>query len=81
MFENHRKNLIQHCERSAHYFEFIKIAKKVPEACGQTVLPDISLLIGQKNGGKYQNSKIQTRHFEEFSNNVYDSCTSPSFSS
>ena len=34
-----------------------------------------------KIDGKCQSSKIQTRHFEDFSNNVYDSCTSPSFSS
>ena len=26
-----------------------------PEACGQTVLPDMSILIGQKIGGKCQN--------------------------
>ena len=38
-----------------------------PEACGQTVLPDRSLLIGQK---LVENAKIQMRHFESFSNNV-----------
>ena len=29
-----------------------------PEACGQTVLPDRSVLIGQKIGGKCQNSNV-----------------------
>ena len=35
-----------------------------PEACGQTVLPDMSVLIGQKlvENAKIQN--IQMRHFE-----------------
>ena len=33
VFENHRKSLIQHCERSEH------------EACGQTGLPVRSILI------------------------------------
>ena len=44
-----------------HFGEFFK-----PEACGPTVLPDRSVLIGQ-------NAKIQMRHFVEFSNivNVY----------
>ena len=32
-----------------------------PEACGQTVLPDRSVLIGQK---LVENAKIQMRHFE-----------------
>ena len=36
--------------------EFLK-----PEACGQTVLPDSSILIGQK---LVENAKIQMRHFE-----------------
>ena len=31
-----------------------------PEACGQTVLPDRSVLIGQK---LLKNAKIQMRHF------------------
>ena len=38
-----------------------------PEACGQTVLPDKSVLIGQK---LVENAKIKMRHFESFSNNV-----------
>ena len=41
-----------------------------PEACGQTVLPDRSVLIRQKNGGKCQNSKIQIRYIEWFLNNL-----------
>ena len=32
-----------------------------PEACGQTVLPDRSVLIGQK---LVENANIQMRHFE-----------------
>ena len=34
------------------------------EACGQMVLPDRSILVGQKLVGKCQNSKIQMRHFK-----------------
>ena len=37
------------------------------EACGQRVLLDRSILVGQK---LVKNAKIQMRHFEEFSNNV-----------
>ena len=37
---------------------FLRVFKK-PEACGQTVLPDRSVLRGQKNGGKCKNSKTQ----------------------
>ena len=37
-----------------------------PEASGQTVLPDRSVLIGQK---LVENVKIQMGHFEWFSNN------------
>ena len=63
MFENHRKSLIQHCEQTAKRATFtfwvdkssLKMPKIInlasfwkPEACGQTVLPDRSLLKGQK---------------------------------
>ena len=61
VFENHRESLIQHCERSKLRLPFewtkvnLKIPKNVhfgklwkPEACGQTVLPDRSVLTGQK---------------------------------
>ena len=34
------------------------------EACGQTVLPDRSVLIGQKLVENAKNSKIQMQHFE-----------------
>ena len=34
-----------------------------PEACGQTVLPDSSVLIGQKS---VENDKIQMRHVKLF---------------
>ena len=40
------------------------------EACGQTVLPDRSVLIGQKLVENAKMPKIQMRHFEWFSNNV-----------
>ena len=54
MFENHRKSLIKHSR--LHFGQkLIKNAKKVnlasfgkTAACGQTVLPDMSVLIGQK---------------------------------
>ena len=53
-----KKSLIQHCERS-----YLKLPKngpiwrvfRKPEACGQTVLPDRSVLIGQK---LVENAKI-----------------------
>ena len=74
VFENHRKSLIQHCERSELrlHFERTKVNKKCqkwsilasflsPEACGQTVLPDRSVLIGQ---ALVENANIQMRHFE-----------------
>ena len=42
-----------------------------PEAFGQTVLPDLSILIGQKLMENAKKSKKYfMRHFEEFSNNV-----------
>ena len=34
------------------------------------MLPDNSVLKGQKIGGKCQNSNLQMRHFSSFSNNV-----------
>ena len=48
-----------------NFEEFLK-----PEACGQTVLPDRSVLIGQKIGGKYQNCKIEMRLFGVILNNA-----------
>ena len=61
VFENHRKSLIQYCERCELrlHFEWTIVDQKCqklpilasfwkPEACGQTVLPDRSVLIGQK---------------------------------
>ena len=66
MFENHRKSLIQHCERSelCLHFGVTKVNQKCSnlasfrkvEACGQTVLPDRSVLIGQKLA---ENAKVQ----------------------
>ena len=75
MFENHRKSLIELIPSEASYVyilsgqKLIKNAKKgsilasfwKAEACGQTVLPDRSILKGQK---LVENAKIQMRHFE-----------------
>ena len=52
--------------------KLIKNAKKCfilasfwkPEVCGQTVLPDMSVLIGQKLVENAKIQKIQMRHFE-----------------
>ena len=70
MFENHRKSLIQQFEASYVYILSglkIKNAKNTrfwdPEDCGQTVLPDRSILIRQKS----QILKIPVRHFGWFS--------------
>ena len=41
------------------------------EVCGQTVLPDRSLLIAQKFDGKCQNWISKMRHFEWFLNTVW----------
>jgi len=61
LFKNHRKSLIQHCERSelCLHFEWKKVKWKCQklsflanfwksESCGQTVLPDRLRLIEQK---------------------------------
>ena len=56
--------------RKFHYLEAISSFSKLGGwnfACGQTVSPDRSVLIGQKLA---ENAKIQMRHFESFSNNV-----------
>ena len=45
-----------------NFGEFLKT-----ETCGQKVLPDRSVLIGQK---LLENAMIKKWHFEEFSNNV-----------
>ena len=58
---SHRISFIEHCERSELrlHFEWTNVNQKCqnwsiwasfwkPEACGQTVLPDRSILIGQK---------------------------------
>ena len=73
VFENHRKSLVEHGERSELCLHFeLKMPKMVnlasfwkTEAFGQTVLPDMSVFIGQK---LFENAKIQIRHFELFSN-------------
>ena len=57
MFENHRKSLIQYCERSYQSSKIVNLAtfRKI-EACGQAVFPDMSLLIRQKLA---KNAKIE----------------------
>ena len=80
-FENHRKSLVQRCERSelCLHFERTKVNLKGQkwsifasfwkfETYGQTVLPDRLLLRGQKLVKK---AKIQMRHFGWFSNTVH----------
>ena len=74
MFENHRKSLIQHCERSEQRLQkliknvknspFWRVVRK-PEAHGQIVLPDRSVLIGQK---LVENAKIQKYKCDILSN-------------
>ena len=64
MVENKIKSLIQHCERSELCLHLYKKMPKIvnlasflkPEVCGQTVLPDMSVLRGQK---LMKNAKIQ----------------------
>ena len=70
VFENHRKSLIQHFASEASYVyilsgqKLLKNAKKwsiwrvfgKPKASGQTVVPDRSVLIGQKLA---ENAKIE----------------------
>ena len=76
VFENHRKSLIQHCERSELrlHFECTKVYQKCqkwsilasfskPEACGQIVLPDRVNFNRTKIRGKCQISKIKMRLF------------------
>ena len=89
MFENHRKSLIQHCERSELrlHFEWTNVYQKCqkmanfgeslkPEAYYHTVLPDRSILIGQKlvENAKMLKFKydildefrLEKSHFEDF---------------
>ena len=75
VFENHRKSLIKHCEQSYIHImskqKFIKNAKNAPiwrvfekpEVCGQTVLPDRSLSIGQPLVKNAKIQKFKMRHF------------------
>ena len=57
--------MIKNCQKWSILASFWK-----PEACGQIVLPDRSVLIGQKIAGKRQ--KVQMRDFKAFSNNVLE---------
>ena len=53
------QKLIKNAKNRPFWRVFRKPRK--PEACGQTVLPDRSVLKGQKLA---ENAKIQMRHFE-----------------
>ena len=70
--QNHRKSRIQRFERSELrlHFEWPKLKKpkmvNLASFWKSTVLPDRSVLIGQK----YHNSKIQMWDFGSFSNNM-----------
>ena len=79
VFENPEKSLIQHCERSELrlYFEWTKVILKCqkrsilaifwkPEACGKTVLPDRSILIGEKLLEKAKIEKLKCDIFADF---------------
>ena len=76
MFENHRKSLIQHCERSEFslHFEWKKDAKKwsilatfeKPETCSLTVLPDRPTFTGQKLEENAKMAKIEWDIFGDF---------------
>ena len=74
VFENHRKSLISHCERSELHFEWTKVIKNAkivnltnqkPVTYDQTALPDRSLLIEQKLA---KSAKIEKFKCDIFSN-------------
>ena len=76
MFENHRKSIIQHCERSELrlHFEWTKDIKNAENGQFWRVFEKLNLRSNSvtrqvnfnrtKIGGKWQTSKIQMRHFE-----------------
>ena len=84
VFENHRKKSHLSLREKRATFTFwvdkssLKIAKNGPiwpvfenlKACGQTELPDRSVLICQKLVENTKTKKIQMRHFGWFSNTV-----------
>ena len=65
LFENHKKSLIQRFASKASYLYILSENWSTlasfwkPEACGETELPDMSVLIGQK---LVENTKIE--HFK-----------------
>ena len=61
-----------HCMHDTLYKNPNKVSFSKIETCGQTMLPDSSILTRQKLHGKCQNGKNQMRHFEWFLNNVHD---------
>ena len=68
-----KKSLIQHCER-----RYLKLPKngpiwrvfRKPEACGQTVFPDMSVLIGQKLVENMKIDKFKCDILDDFSYSV-----------
>ena len=68
VLENIAQSRIQHLEPSGQ--KVIKSAKN-GAYCGQAILPDRSLLIGQKLVEKAKIGKIQMRHFQYFSVKIH----------
>ena len=77
MFENHKKSLIFNIASEASYVYILSGQKWIkndkngplasfwkPEACDQAVLPDRSVLIGQKLVDNDKIQKNQMRYFE-----------------
>ena len=57
------KSLIQQCERSELRLHFKRTKVPKLETYSQTVLPDMSILIGQKLVENAKNGKIQSETF------------------
>ena len=82
MFENHRKSLIQHCERSELrlHNKWTKVIQNAKTGQFDEILKTWSLRLDSvtrqvnfnrtKIGGKCQHSKIQMRQFQKYSNYV-----------
>ena len=74
VFENHRKSLIQHCERSERRLHLSgqKLTRNAKNSQFWRVCENLKLAVKQcyqtghktKIGRKCRNSKIQMRHFE-----------------
>ena len=72
MFENPRKSLIQHCERSELHFEWKKVSKKCPKLSILAIFENVrSLLIEQKmNVFGILNELLYTQNVARFARNV-----------